>query len=174
VTTMGAPRFFHGPQSGTPQLGVADQPVLVVLTYPTDHDPGTAAQRTTKRNAEMSTFTDARRFWVEATYGATSWDFRFTDWLALPQNRDFYFWQQDDINAARRRLLRETKRSARVSGATAYAGHQRLAFVASDVSNPASPTAGNAATLAGAGTGVAVAGPAPMSRLALTASTCST
>jgi hypothetical protein len=158
VMTMGAPRFFHGPQSGTPQLGVADQPVLVVLTYPTDHDPGTAAQRTTKRNAEMSTFTDARRFWVEATYGATSWDFRFTDWLALPQNRNFYFWQQDDINAARRRLLRETKRSARVSGATAYAGHQRLAFVASDVSNPASPTAGNAATLAGAGTGVAVAG----------------
>jgi hypothetical protein len=158
VTTMGAPVFFHGPQTGTPKLGVPDQPVLVVLTYPTDQDPGTPAQRTAKRNAEISTFNDARRFWVEATYGATSWAFTFTDWLPLPQNRDFYFWQQDDIDAARRRLLRETKRATRVSGATAYAGHQRLAFVASDVSNPASPTAGNAATLTGAGTGVALAG----------------
>lgn len=158
VTTMGAPVFFHGPQDGTPKLGVADQPVLVVLTYPTDQDPGTPAQRTARRNAEISTFDDARRFWVEATYGATSWAFTFTDWLALPNNRDFYFWQQDDIDAARRRLLRETKRSIQVSGATAYAGHQRMAFVASDVSNPASPTAGNAATLTSAGTGVALAG----------------
>jgi len=98
--TPGAPKFFHGPQFGTPTLGVADQPVLVVLVFPTDQDPGTPAQRTAKRNTEMATFTDARRFWVEATYGATSWAYTFTDWLALPQNRDFYFWQQEDIDAA--------------------------------------------------------------------------
>ena len=102
IAVPGAPVFFHGPQSGTPALGVADQPVLVVLAYPTDHDPGTAAQRTAKRNAEMATFADARRFWIEATYGATSWAYTFTDWLPLPRNRDFYFWQQDDIDVARR------------------------------------------------------------------------
>ncbi|MGH3453907.1 MAG: IPT/TIG domain-containing protein [Nocardioidaceae bacterium] len=157
VTSAGAPSFFHGPQHGTPALGVADQPVLVVLTYPTDQDPGTPAQRTAARNAEMATFADARRFWVEATYGATSWAYTFTDWLALLQNRDLYFWQQDDIDAARRPLLRETKRSAAVSGNIVYAGHQRLAFVASDVSTPASPSGGNAAALGAAGTGVAVA-----------------
>src|SRR4051794_31022669 len=67
VASPGAPLFFHGPQHGTPALGVADQPVLVVLAYPTDQDPGTTAQRTAKRNAEMATFADARRFWVEAT-----------------------------------------------------------------------------------------------------------
>ncbi len=158
VASPGAPVFFHGPQHGTPALGIADQPVLVVLAYPTDQDPGTSAQRTTRRNDEIATFADARRFWVEATYGATSWAFTFTDWLALPNNRDFYFWQQDDIDAARRSLLQQTKRSAAVTGGVAYAGHQRLAFVASDVSNPASPTAGNAAALTGAGTGVAVVG----------------
>lgn len=158
VGTPGAPVFFHGPQHGTPRLGVADQPVLVVLTYPTDQDPGTAAQRATKRAAEVNTFTDARRFWVEATYGATSWDYTFTDWLALPSNRDFYFYQQEDIDSARRSLLRQTKRAAAVRSTTVLAGHQRLAFVAADVSTPASPTAGNAATVTSAATGVAVAG----------------
>jgi hypothetical protein len=158
VASSGPPSFFHGPQHGSPALGVADQPVLVVLAYPTDHDPGTPSQRTTKRNAEMTTFGDARRFWVEATFGATSWAFTFTDWLALPRNRDFYFWQREDVDAARRALLRQTKRSAGVSGNVVYAGHQRLAFVASDVSSPGSPTAGSAVALTGPGTGVAVAG----------------
>lgn len=158
VASPGAPAFFHGPQQGSPVLGVADQSVLVVLAYPTDQDPGTASQRTAKRNAEMATFADARRFWVEATYGDTSWAYTFTDWLALPNNRDFYFWQQDDVDRARRSLLRQTKRSAAISGTTVYAGHQRWGFVASDVSNPASPSAGNAAALIDAGTSVAVAG----------------
>src|SRR3989304_3329389 len=40
AASPGAPAFFHGPQHGTPALGVPDQPVLVVLAYPTDHDPG--------------------------------------------------------------------------------------------------------------------------------------
>ncbi len=158
VSSPGAPAFFHGPQHGTPALGVANQPVLVVLAYPIDHDPGTAAQRTAIRNSEMATFEDARRFWVEATYGATSWAYTFTDWLALPNNRDFYFWQQEDIDSARLALLRQTKRSADVSGTTAFTGHQRRAFVASDISNPASPSVGNAAILTDACTGVAVAG----------------
>jgi len=73
VAASGAPLFFHGPQEGTPAIGMADQPVLVVLAYPTDHDPGTTAQRTVRRSAEEATFADARRFWDEATYGATSW-----------------------------------------------------------------------------------------------------
>jgi len=42
----GAPRFFHGPQSGTPQTNKNDQSVLVLLAHVFDQSPGRSRQIT--------------------------------------------------------------------------------------------------------------------------------
>ena len=135
----GPPAFFDGPQQGTPQRGVQNQAVLVVLCYPTDHDPGNAAARQTLRDAEIAGFSDANRFWTQASYGTTSWAFSSTDWLALPGRRDDYMWQQEDVDRARQALLGGTTRSLTVQGGVAYAGRQPGTLAVVDVGTPAAP-----------------------------------
>jgi len=44
-TLSGPPRFLAGPHVGTPATNVQNQPVLMSLAYPADHDPGTPARR---------------------------------------------------------------------------------------------------------------------------------
>lgn len=158
VSQAGAPIFYHGPQRGTPQLGVPDQPVLVVLTYPTDQDPGNVAQRMTLRNNEMNAFNDARRFWQEASYGTTSWAFTFTEWLPLPRERNYYMWQQDDIDDARLSLLQQTKRGQAINGTWLYAAHRLNSLSVVDVTSPTGPTETTAFPLGGTVTAIRVVG----------------
>jgi hypothetical protein len=147
ITQDGPPRTFVGPQPGTPTAKGLNQKVLAILVYPSDQDPGTPTDRTNKRNEQISRFNNANRFYQEATFGATSFLFDSTDWLALPQNRDFYIWQADDIFRARRSLYRATRVDIKINGAQAYLAHWQ-GFTAINISNPSSlsPT-GNYALL---------------------------
>jgi hypothetical protein len=108
ITTAGPPRFFHGPQHGTPATNVKDQKVLVLFSYPTDQDPGPPAQRILQRNSEIANFDRARTYGNQASYGSTTWVMIYSDWTKLPHDRRFYFWEQGDVDAARRRLLSVT------------------------------------------------------------------
>ena len=135
----GPPVFFHGPQSGTPALGVADQPVLVVFVYPTDHNPGTPAQRTATLTAERAKFQTARRFWQEASYHSTSWRFDFTDFLPLPADRNYYMWQREDVYDRRRALLEATKRAAVMHNGQVYGTHLDDVLATVQVNNPNAP-----------------------------------
>ncbi|WP_411139368.1 IPT/TIG domain-containing protein [Streptomyces sp. C10] len=159
----GPPVFFHGPQEGTPQVGVEDQPVLVCFCFPQDHDPGGAAARQNLRTSEISGFDDANRFWKESSYtpaspNATSWKYTFTDWLDLPDNRIDYVWQQEDIAEARRALFRGTRRSSAVSGTTLYSGHLGGVLSCVDAGNAASPIERSEVVTASLVTGVHVVG----------------
>lgn len=118
----GSPRFFSGPQHGTPQLGVKDQPVLVIPAFPTDHNPGGPAARTALRNDLVNRVNQAGTYWREASFHKTSWTFTTTDWVALPRDRRFYFWQIEDVEDARRNLLKETTRSCAIGGGEVLAG----------------------------------------------------
>jgi hypothetical protein len=122
ITTTGPPRFFHGPQDGTPRTNVQNQPVLVVFAYPTDQDPGTPAQRATRRATEIGIFDNARRFWREASFGSTTWLPNYSDWTALPQHHSFYFWGQADVDEVHGNLLRATARPLTRSGSSILTG----------------------------------------------------
>jgi hypothetical protein len=144
IEADGPPAFFDGPQRGTPQLGVKNQRVLVILCFPTDQDPGAPVARQALKAAEQARFADANRFWKEASYDSTTWAADFTDWLALPQSRNHYIWQQDDIDDARRRLLGLSRRGVGAAGNVALAGYLEALTAARgvavvDVGNPASP-----------------------------------
>ena len=104
-TTRGAPRFFHGPQHGTPQTNRPNQRVITLLTYPTDHDPGGPVARANLRNDIIGRIDDARDYWDRASYGSTTWAVDVTDWIPLPQPRRAYFWEQGDIDDTRRPYL---------------------------------------------------------------------
>ncbi|WP_431955170.1 IPT/TIG domain-containing protein [Nocardia lijiangensis] len=153
----GPPGFFHGPQHGTPVLGVKDQRVLVILCFPTDHDPGTPSARQTLRASVTAKFDEANRFWKEASYGSTTWDFDFTDWLALPNDRDYYVWQQDDIDRARLALFGATRRGSAVLGTTIYSG-TRGGIQVFDASDGTHPVWQREVTMAAMPTGLRVAG----------------
>lgn len=140
LSVAGPPVFFHGPQPGTPALGVADQPVLVVFTYPTDQNPGSPAQRAAEMAAERGRFEQARRFWVEASYTSTSWSFVYTDWLPLPADRNYYVWEARDTYFARFALLQATRRSATMRNGQVFATHIDELMVTVNVSNPSNPT----------------------------------
>ncbi len=132
----GAPCFFHGPQKGTPQTGVANQPVLVLLTYPTDHDPGSAANRSLLRNDLIARFDQARQYWNDASYGSTTWNMTYADWLPLPRERRFYFWQSEDIDDARRELFLKTTRSLSFDGTRIFHGEVSSGWIPVDHPNP--------------------------------------
>ncbi|WP_438854361.1 IPT/TIG domain-containing protein [Agromyces sp. M3QZ16-3] len=104
-TTHGAPRFFHGPQDGTPQTNRTNQRVMTIITYPTDHDPGGAVARANLRTDIINRVDTARDYWNRASYGSTTWSVDVTDWVPLPQPRRTYFWEQRDIDDARLHYL---------------------------------------------------------------------
>ncbi|MDF5758971.1 IPT/TIG domain-containing protein [Spongiactinospora sp. TRM90649] len=112
-SARGAPRFFHGPQRGSPQTNKKNQRVKVLLTFPTDHDPDTPAQRATLRNTLINRFGLAADYWDRASYGSTTWDFDPTDWIALTKTRRDYFWEQGDIDDARAAYLSTSRRLLR-------------------------------------------------------------
>jgi hypothetical protein len=133
----GAPVFFHGPHRGTPALGAGEQPVFVVLAFPKGAPP---ADKTEARYEEVFSFMAAQQFWLQGSYGKTTFDLRYTpDWVELPHPRSYYVWEPFDRAWVQRDLVMATKRSAVVLGNRAAATHQgkRLAII--DVTNPAVP-----------------------------------
>ena len=137
-TQAGAPRFFHGPMAGTPQTNVANQPVLVLLTFPEDHDPGGVAASTAARNDLIDRCDQAAQYWDEVSYGSTTWNMSFSNWLALPAGRPrrFYFWEQGDIDDARRALFFQTSRSLVFSAGQIYHGVGSNGFIPVGHPNP--------------------------------------
>lgn len=133
---MGAPVFFHGPQPGTPKVRVADQPVLVVLAFPTDAKPANLSDAKFK---EVISFTAANQFWLQASYGRTSFQFTYTDWVPLPNKRNFYIWDAEDRRWAQRKLILNTRRSVALLGNRALAVHQTAQLAVVAITNPAAP-----------------------------------
>jgi hypothetical protein len=112
ISASGAPRFFHGPQNGTPQTNLPNQPVLVLLVHATDQNPDEPGKsRAALRSELIANCGQADRWWREASFNRTSWKMSFSDWLALPGSDSFYFWRDADTDAARRELFARTLRS---------------------------------------------------------------
>lgn len=79
-----------------------DQRILVVLVTPSDIDPEDLAPAgQTAREAVLDRLQDANIYFDQASYSLTSADFTVTNsWLPLSQPRDFYAWQQEDVDRA--------------------------------------------------------------------------
>ena len=136
AASSGPPVFFHGPQHGTPALHKKNQPVLAVFAQGAGSPPVNQAAEIA---AEMATFKDAERFWREASYetGPASHGTSFTieqgPWVHLPQSRNAYVWDDDDVAWARGELFAKTKRWTMVIGAHAHCAHQGGGLSIADV-----------------------------------------
>lgn len=77
-----------------------NQKILVVLVTPSDIDPEDLAPAgKTARESVIERLDAANEYFLQASYGLISADFTvIPDWITLSQPRDFYCWQQDDID----------------------------------------------------------------------------
>ena len=111
----GPPRFFHGPQSGTPKTNVQDQGVLFLFcASPAPAAPPTEARRTN----EIAVIERALLYWRESSYGSTTWRPEYSDWLTLPHDHSFYYWTNADIDRTRQSLLFVSARAMTFDGTT--------------------------------------------------------
>src|SRR5258708_21417065 len=102
AAAAGAPKFLHGPQSGTPQTNKNDQPILVLLAHVFDQSPDDPDKpRNILRDELISRCDQANRWWKEASFGRTSWRMSFSSWLTLPQNDAFHFVRRYDADSLR-------------------------------------------------------------------------
>lgn len=107
------PRFFHGPQGGTPRTNVKDQRVLILPVYPTDQTPGGPPFFIDPITGMDEKYQRVANYWNTASYGSTTWKFeRHPGWLPLPKHGDFYINTQRHIDAARLSYLAADKRLA--------------------------------------------------------------
>jgi len=83
-----------------------NQKILVVLTKPSDIDPETLAPMgTTARDSVTPRLASANTFFQQTSYNKTSAAFTMTpNWIPLSKTRDFYCWQQEDIDRAQAAL----------------------------------------------------------------------
>jgi hypothetical protein len=139
----GPPITVHGPQHGTPTVGIEDQKVLVLFTHGKDEPP---ADPDAERDAEISSLDRANRYWSEATYafdrtsGATTFQFTVESWINLPKAGSEYIWSMEDIISRRRAYLTGTKRWAEVvDGKAAYA-HLGGGIAVTDLAGPPTTT----------------------------------
>jgi IPT/TIG domain len=81
------------------------QKILVILTAPQDVDPEALAPAgMTARAAVMASVEATNEYFVQVSYGKTSVAYAYTpNWISLTQKRDFYCWQQEDIDRAQLR-----------------------------------------------------------------------
>ena len=104
VGTLGAPATFSGAEeegAGLNPTGTA-QRVLIIMCHPSDKAPTiggltAAAERQRQIDAFEKLVNPGCR---QMSFNQTDFDFDYTDWLALPETDDFYFWRQADIDAA--------------------------------------------------------------------------
>lgn len=113
--TPAAPRFFHGPQGGTPTTNVPNQRVLILPVYPTGLVPPVPAPALL---TQIDTdYARAANYWRTASYGSTTWKFeRHPNWLPMPKDGDFYIVGQHHIDAARLSYLAADQRIVGDSG----------------------------------------------------------
>jgi len=154
----GPPRFFDGPQHGSPQTNVPNQKVLVIFCFPTNHTFAAPADAQQQKASEEANFRAANQWWRDVSYDSTSWAFTFTNWVPLPQDRQFYVWEHGDTVDAQRWLLREAVHRAVVSGTRVYVAHLGFALAIVDATTPALLKELSRASLANQGTGVRVVG----------------
>lgn len=102
------PRFFHGPQGGSPAANIQNQPVLVLPVFPTDYPPPAVPDPLAALDAKLARVAD---YWDAATYGATTWRFeRHPNWLPLPKSGDQYIVSERQLTAARMAYLAGSRR----------------------------------------------------------------
>jgi hypothetical protein len=113
--TSAAPRFFHGPQGGTPSTNVQNQRVLILPVYPTGLVPPVPPPALlTKIDTDYVRVAD---YWRTASYGSTTWQFeRHPSWLPMPKDGDFYIIGQHHIDSARLSYLAADTRIVGDSG----------------------------------------------------------
>ena len=107
VGEIGEPATYSGAEDGA---GIAptgtEQRVLIILCYPSDKDPtigGLTADE--ERQRQIDAFEKlVNPGFRQMSYGQTDFDFDYTEWFALPETDDFYFWRQADIDAAQAEL----------------------------------------------------------------------
>ena len=123
ISLAGPPRFFHGPQKGTPKTNTSNQPVLVLFAHAKDQNPDEPLKTAAVlRNELIAKCGEANRWWQQASFNRTSWTMTFSNWLALPNPDNFYFWRDSDVDVARRQLLTETLRPFLWQGTTIVNG----------------------------------------------------
>jgi hypothetical protein len=111
-----APRFFHGPQGGTPSTNVTNQRVLVLPVFTTEV-PAMAPPAAAGLATIDATYAQAAEYWRQASWDSTTWKFeRHPNWLQLPGSGDFYILGQFHIDAARLAHLAADKRITGDSG----------------------------------------------------------
>jgi hypothetical protein len=139
ASESGAPVTFHGPQHGTPTIGVENQEILVLLTYGSGNPPVDPAA---EQAAEMAALGNANRYWNEVTYAsdrtsrATTFRFTPSPWVALPQVRNRYVWDNTDMNDARAAFFIGTKRWAELAGDKAVCAHRGGGIVVTNLASP--------------------------------------
>ncbi|SDN34929.1 hypothetical protein SAMN05660642_04630 [Geodermatophilus siccatus] len=108
VGDEGPPLVLAG--GGTAGAGLTSsgrgQRILVVFCHPSDKSPTspgmTAAE---ERRRQIDSFEHlVNPAFRQMSFNRTDFDFDYTDWLALPETDDFYFWRQSDITAAQNAL----------------------------------------------------------------------
>ncbi|XOF33597.1 MAG: IPT/TIG domain-containing protein [Candidatus Electrothrix sp. YB6] len=104
VGHLGAPTTFSGSAEGGAGLDSVgeNQRVLIVMCYPSDKNPTDGGETAAdERQRQIDTFENlVNPGFRQMSYGCTDFDFDYTDWLALPEDDDFYFWRNADIVAA--------------------------------------------------------------------------
>lgn len=110
------PRFFHGPQGGTPSRNVQNQRVLILPVFTTETPP-VAPPTAADLAALDAKYNRVDEFWRTATFHRTSWKFeRHANWLQLPRESDFYIIDQTHIDHARFAYLTADRRIVGDSG----------------------------------------------------------
>ena len=142
--SAGPPIFYHGPQHGTPAVGRQNQRVLAIFASAAFETPIDMA---TEIGHEMATFTEAERFWREASYErtgssphGTSFKIEAGPAITLPRRRNAYVWDESDTAFARWQYLSLAKRWTQIVGSRAFCAHQGGGLAVADVSGPNWPT----------------------------------
>jgi hypothetical protein len=85
-----------------------NQKILIVFAKPNDVDPETfkpGGYAGTARQAMVDILPNITNYFIQASYNTNSASFGTTpDWVTLSQKRDFYCWQQEDIDRAQAAL----------------------------------------------------------------------
>jgi hypothetical protein len=104
IGSLGSPATYSGAlfqQAGLGPIGL-QQRVLIVMCYPSDKAPTDGGlSEADEQQRQIDTFEKlVNPAFRQMSFGATDFDFDYTTWLALPEIDNFYFWRQEDIDAA--------------------------------------------------------------------------
>lgn len=125
VGTLGEPTTFAGADeagAGLDNVG-NNQRVLIVMCYPSDKNPTDGGlSASDERQRQINVFENlVNPGFKQMSFNRTDFDFDYTDWLGLPENDDFYFWRQSDIDAAQTALANLPPDATEVERAAAEA-----------------------------------------------------